>query len=164
VGSNGQVLTADSTTATGLKWAAAGGGGKVLQVVQGTTSTRVNVATLAYTDSGLSATITPSSATSKVLVLVSQPFYTYLASSATEMRWRLLNGSTAIWNAPTGSTMGVYAAGATQVELQAIGAINYLDSPATTSAVTYKTQGYGNDIAFQKSTNTATMILMEIGA
>ena len=33
VGTNGQVLQADSTTATGLKWATAGGGGKVLQVV-----------------------------------------------------------------------------------------------------------------------------------
>jgi hypothetical protein len=35
-GTNGHVLTVDSSTSTGLKWAAAAGGGKVLQVVSAT--------------------------------------------------------------------------------------------------------------------------------
>jgi len=69
IGSTGQVLT----VAGGVpSWAtpAAGGGGKVLQVVNATYATSTTNSTSTYADTGLSATITPSSASSKVLVLV----------------------------------------------------------------------------------------------
>jgi hypothetical protein len=72
VGANDTVLTADSAEATGLKWAAPAGGGKVLQVIAAYTSTSTSNSTTTYADTTLTATITPSSATSKVLVLVSQ--------------------------------------------------------------------------------------------
>ena len=75
VGANNTVLTADSSTATGLKWAAAAGGGKVLQVVSATTGTSTTISSTTYTDTTLTATITPSATSSKVLVLVSQQFY-----------------------------------------------------------------------------------------
>ena len=66
VGTNGQVLTADSTAATGLKWAtAAGGGGKVLQVVNASTGTQVTNSTTTHADTTLTASITPSSASSR---------------------------------------------------------------------------------------------------
>ena len=68
-GTNGQVLTADSAEATGLKWDTVGGGGKVLQVVQATYSTATTIASTTYTDTGLSLSITPSDATSKILVI-----------------------------------------------------------------------------------------------
>ena len=49
--------------------------GKVLQCVQGTTATMVNfTSTSSYVDTGLSASITPSSTSSKVLIQVSQMF------------------------------------------------------------------------------------------
>ena len=50
VGTNGQVLTADSTAATGLKWAAAGG--KVLQVVQATSTTSTTSTSITWADTG----------------------------------------------------------------------------------------------------------------
>jgi hypothetical protein len=57
--------------ATAPEWAApAAGGGKVLQVVQGSTSTPVSNSTNVYADTGVTASITPSAATSKVLILV----------------------------------------------------------------------------------------------
>jgi len=65
VGTNGHTLVADSAETTGLKWAAPAGGGKVLQVVSATTSTNASTATATYIDSNLTASITPSSATSK---------------------------------------------------------------------------------------------------
>ena len=47
VGANNTVLTADSSTATGLKWATPAGGGKVLQVVSAAITT--STATIAWT-------------------------------------------------------------------------------------------------------------------
>ena len=72
VGANDTVLTADSAEPTGMKWAAAGGGGggKVLQVVSATTSTAVSISTVTFTDSGITASITPLFSTSKILVLI----------------------------------------------------------------------------------------------
>jgi hypothetical protein len=70
IGTTGQVLT----VAGGVpSWATpAGGGGKVLQVVYGDTTTSTTIASTSYADTGLSASITPSSATSKVLVFCAQ--------------------------------------------------------------------------------------------
>ena len=69
IGSTGQVLTVAGGVPT---WAAAGGGGKVLQVVMGNTTTSAYTNTNTFIDTNLTATITPTSASSKVLVLVSQ--------------------------------------------------------------------------------------------
>jgi hypothetical protein len=75
VGANNTVLTADSSTATGLKWATAAGGGKVLQVVQDTSVDSTNTTSTSYVDSDLSISITPSSTSSKVLVIAALNIY-----------------------------------------------------------------------------------------
>jgi hypothetical protein len=64
---DGTVLTAASGEATGLQWAAAAAGGKVLQVVQATNSTAAANSTTTYADTNLTASITPSAATSESL-------------------------------------------------------------------------------------------------
>lgn len=168
VGTNGHVLTADSTTATGLKWAAVAAGGKVLQVVNATTATTVSITSQTWTDSTLSATITPSATSSKILVIVTQPVQVGRNGADSAGSIRLVRGSTAILTQD--NEFELYIAGATGSANRVSAAIAYLDSPATTSATTYKTQGLtnlpssGGYFAFQGAGGTGSIVLMEIGA
>jgi len=148
---------------TGSAWAAlgGGGGGKVLQVVYGSYSTETNVTSSTFVDTGLTATITPSSATSKVLVLVAQ----YVSKFGDiEGKFKLVRAGTDILSVTTGNTLYT----ATSLQLRHVPmVINYLDSPATTSATIYKTQFGSTGSTFSSnsaSSSTSQIILMEIGA
>ena len=172
VGTNGQVLTADSTAATGIKWATpAGGGGKVLQVVQGTYSTATTVATTTMTDTGLSLSITPTSASSKILVMINQLWTVERSSYEEGHSMRILRGATEVYATASTNTAGyIYVANATGLAAGGVVSLCYLDSPATTSATTYKTQGRvqvtasSGTVYYQTNNGTSVITLMEIGA
>ncbi len=168
IGSTGQVLTADTTVSPyKVKWAAAAGGGKVLQVVQSVYTTATAIASTTYTDTGLTATITPSSASSKVLVIVNQNAEAFRETSQASAHIRILRGATAILT--VANAVSIYAVGGTYI-LSPNNNYTYLDSPATTSATTYKTQGKADDTAnsgsarFQQGSNPSMITLIEIGA
>jgi len=120
-----------------------GGGGKVLQVVEGTTSTDVDSTSTTFVDTTLTATITPSSASSKILVIFHQNGCVRVSGTTTTgIGLRLMRDAT---------SLGVFAyyAGYTGTSLSVfLGTISgsKLDSPATTSAVVYKTQ-FKNQVA-----------------
>jgi hypothetical protein len=162
IGAAATVLTSDGTTAS---WVAPAGGGKVLQVISATYSTTVTNGTNVYADTGLTATITPSLATSKILVIVAQNGVAKRVGNAgSGVLLKLMRGASDIaliagytgWTG-TSSEMTIGSAG-----------ITYLDSPATTSATTYKTQ-FRNDVnatnvQVQQSNDVSTITLLEIGA
>ncbi len=170
VGANGTVLTADSTVSpTGLKWAAPAGGGKVLQVVNATYNTSTTVASTTFADTGLSLSITPSAASSKILVFAEQSTYNESTNQATAvLEIRLLRDATSIQDFKGVSYVNIGATGGSNLLVRA--PISYLDSPNTTSSVTYKMQGRVASTAnsaqaiFQVSSSVSTITLLEIGA
>ena len=167
VGTNGHVLTADSTTATGLKWAAAAGGGKVLQVVQGTTTTTTALSSTTYTDTTLSASITPSATSSKVMaiIMLSTGITAVVDGNGHGMHVKLLRGATDVFENTRALIISSPSGG---VLLQNITPMSYLDSPSTTSSTTYKVQFKCDAATTTCYTQIAAMpssiMLLEIGA
>jgi hypothetical protein len=171
-GTTGQVLTKASGTDLDFIFSTPVGS-VIKQVVSASTTTETIVASTSYTDSGLSATITPTSATSKILVLTSQLVEVDRVANQTNNGIRLLRGATSIGEFGDASALNSFSTivgNSTAVILRNIVSINYMDSPATTSATTYKVQGACNTtsnsstITFQKGSLIGNMILIEIGA
>jgi hypothetical protein len=161
IGTAGQVLQVNSG-ATAPEWATPAGGGKVLQVIQASHSTSVSNSTTSYTDTGLTASITPSSASSKVLVFTMQSAAKNATAAGNAMNLRLFRGATQILE-----NLYVMYTNTTLNQRELVNQI-YLDTPSTTSATTYKTQ-FANDTAsaaieVQPNNTISTIILMEIGA
>jgi hypothetical protein len=172
IGTTGQVLTADTSVSPyKVKWAAAAGGGKVLQVVSATTTTSKLVASTTYTDTNLTASITPSSATSKVLVLVSQSVELARNAETMALKLRLLRDSTTVYDYGVyGQLIYTTGSGTTALIFGSPIPITYLDSPATTSSITYKTQGgaettnNSGQATYQPASTVSSIVLLEIGA
>ena len=136
--------------------------GSVLQVVNATYSTATSSSTNTAVTTGLTATITPTSASSKILVLVNQAgvkksnntyaaLYLYRGASSLIQ----FEGEGGYTNTTTDNTFGSCSA-------------CYLDSPATTSATTYTTyfKSVANiaSVGVQGSSAVSTITLTEIAA
>lgn len=152
---------------SGSAWTTIGGsgGGKVLQVVMGSTSTTSTSSSTTFADTGLTATITPSASTSKVLVLINQNGIEKSAGAAGNgLVLDFFRGATNLGEIGAGSLYNNTAQLFTSMNLS----IAYLDSPATTSATTYKTQFKNrvasSQVAVQGGNELSTIILLEIGA
>ena len=158
-------LATNSVTAAKLEVSAITGAdlptGSVLQVVNALTATETETTSSSYIDTTLTATITPTSSSSKILVLVSQNGISKAAGNG-GVYGQLLRGSTVL--AVLAQNIG-YTNTAEQNRIGAGWTTNYLDSPSTTSATTYKTQMKafnGIVAAVQASTAKSMITLMEI--
>ena len=140
---------------------AAASGGKVLQVVNATYGTEVSNSTTTYAATGLTATITPSATTSKILVIVNQNGL-QKGPNNNFGHLELRRGATSIlkfeeiYGRSIAQLNGVGGAGA-----------SYLDSPATTSATTYATYFKSEDtniVYVNANASYSSITLLEIGA
>jgi hypothetical protein len=160
VGTDGQYLQADSTASTGLKWATASQ--KVVQIVASNYSTVASVSSTSFTDTGLTATITPTSASNNILVFWSQGGLVKSAGGAANgVVLKLLRGATQIGYAENlGYTNSVL------INTPGNASLTILDSPATTSATTYKSQfcngTNGASVTVQSASSNSTLVLMEV--
>jgi hypothetical protein len=143
---------------------ASGVGGKVLQVVISYFSTATTTTSTSFANTGMSATITPSATSSKILVQCVVPIRKAGSSTAAGVGLQLVRVSTSI------STFGTYVAfnGITNTYNQETTPHSYLDSPATTASTEYLVQF---KVMVSSSTgylchdsSIASMTLFEIGA
>jgi len=151
---SGNVLTSDGTDWT----SAAAGGGAFLQVIEGLSTTQVTTSSTSYVDTTLTAVITLSSTSSKVLITVC------LTASAdggdqTKCHMRVLRGVTDV----TGDVVLISDFSGGRNELSA--SYSRIDSPSSTSSLTYKLQvktSYSGSILHAIASGTAVIILQEI--
>ena len=154
-----------------------GGGGGVILVVSFTTQpeTTANAGTT-FVDTGVTATITPKFATSKILILTYHATtFSNFAGNGDTGGWsiRLLRGNTVIKNGSTNGSDHYISvpAESSYIVFNDPDFMQHFDSPNTTSAVTYKTQANesNSEINIQINGNDSfnvdsSMILMEVSA
>jgi hypothetical protein len=162
-GTTGQILSKTSGTDLDFQWVAAPSGGKVVQVVFGSTTTVASSSSTTYADTNLTATITPTSASNNVLVFVTQNGLNKSNGNLNNgMYLRLYRGATQISEFQVNTMYN----GVAQQHVGNTGALNYLDSPATTSATTYKTQFSNGQpqptVYVQDGSAMSTIVLMEV--
>tara|TARA_R110000803_G_scaffold84841_2_gene151093 strand:- start:2 stop:640 length:639 start_codon:yes stop_codon:yes gene_type:complete len=175
-GSSGQFMTTNGSGV--LSFAAAAGGGKVLQVLYDSVGQRQTTTSYSYVDiTNLSIAITPAATSSKILCISNvKGGSTYVCAS------QIVRGSTVIGLGDTTGKSNTYGAGSTSSYAQGDteGPESFvqifLDSPSTSSAVTYKVQfktGQSGNPAYlhTKSTDVignaavnSELLLIEIGA
>lgn len=132
--------------------------GTVLQVINFATSTYNNTSGTTFIDTNITATITPTLNTSKILVLVSHN--ASRKTNNTSLSFQLLRGSSVIL---TFEVIGGYTNNTNTNSFSS--SCCYLDSPATTSATTYKTQFCSNvatNLVEVQAGASSTITLMEI--
>lgn len=161
--STAQNATFAGTLATSSRGIAAASmpAGSVIQVITGiNSSSNLSSANTTVADTTLSATITPTSSTSKILVMVSQRFFKTQACSAGGTVY-LQRDST---NLLTDQRVGLNDT--TSVGADQVWNCAYIDSPASTSAITYKTQFANTNTTglfyVNLDSNQAQITLMEI--
>ncbi len=137
--------------------------GAILQVKQQVFTTFTQIASTSYVDSGLTLSITPKFASSKILAVVSTNLSVNSASHQ-RISGKLLRGSTVI------ETFGNLLGSDGTSNPNTYVTFSYLDSPSTTSASTYKVTMRGHTSSNIRINNwyesngdaSSTLTLMEI--
>jgi hypothetical protein len=173
VGANGTVTLGDSgdtiTVPSGVTFANSGtatGFGKVLQIVSMTASSEVNTTGSTYLDTGLTLAITPTSTSSKVFIMAQCKTTGQLTSGTRggKVGLQILRDSTIVYGPIATAIFLANSISAMLCQSQNWNQLQHLDSPSTTSAVTYKLQYNARDSQAWANADgeTGILTLMEI--
>ena len=159
------IITLNNNSLSSVTSLPAGVGGKVLQVVSFSTTSQISTTSTSFVNSNLTASIIPTNTSNKILINVTAS--TYAQSLATyAARFSVFRGDasgTNLGNANTGFLNVYNGAGS---GFQGFGGASYLDSPNTTSSVTYtycaKSEGNNSAAIVPTDGTVGTITLMEI--
>ena len=132
--------------------------GKVLQVVSTSTTTEASTTSTSWQNTSLTANITPSATSSKIYIIGSTNGQS--AGSNERNNLSIFRDSTNLGDSGQGFGRSLNAD-----ELMEKAAISFVDSPSSTSQITYALyfrSGGGNAITFDANACKASIILMEI--
>ena len=166
-------LTVDNivgaTTAANVKLPA----GAVLQTIDTSNNTETTVQNNTFVDTGLTLSITPKFATSKILVTCTQQVQAWNTSAYATARWRIMRNVgggafAAIYqdNSSANGNIFYYDYGGSGINCYTPVSYTMIDTPSTTSACIYKTQGCqgsnGGNRAIFNGSAPARIVLQEI--
>jgi hypothetical protein len=162
-GTTGQVLKKNSGTDMYFVWGTVSSTPRIGQVIQTAISSSYSTSSSTFADAtNWTATITPTLATSKILVMYSSYYTgTFNMTAAGQVQSRIIRDSSVVFSTVDEKYfLTFWSGGGTSTSFYVPVSQDYLDSPATTSAVNYKVQlrASNNSGSLEKG----TLILMEI--
>ena len=159
---DGTITNSDINASAAIAASKLSGTGKVLQVVSATSNGATASSTTSFVATTLGASITPSSSTSKILVIA----HGYVEASGSSVHGIATIYRNSTTNLGQSYGMGnIYSASGGYNE--STFSCNYLDSPSTTASTNYKVycrQGGSGTMKFGAGSRLASITLMEIGA
>jgi hypothetical protein len=158
---DGTIVNADINASAAIAGTKLSGAGKVLQVVNATIETSFSTTSTSYVSTSFSVSITPSSASNKILLQLCGQFDP-VSSSNQGMRATFFRGATNI-----GNTEGIFMTRGVTSRTLLGGYLLALDSPSTTSSTTYTlhiNSEAGQTVHFNNVLLKSTFIAMEIAA
>ena len=157
------IITLGANAITSLP---AGVGGKVLQVVYASDGTEVVTTSTSYQSTSLTANITPSSTSNKILICSSIVFQAITtANNADVFGVRLDADGSSIFNPDGSKRFGIRVASAGSNNAELMTTFNYLHSPSSTSQIAYSIKVASRDgstIKMNSYTGESSLTLMEI--
>ena len=157
------IITLNNNSLSGVTALPAGVGGKVLQVVTLAKTNSFSTTSSSFVDiTGFTLNITPSSTSSKILVMVSAQLRVTTAEVVVNSYayFQVLRNGTIILDG-----YPIIGAKSSSTDIRGSVGFSYLDSPSSTSTLTYKgrlSATYTETVHINASTNPSTITLMEI--
>ena len=140
--------------------------GSVLQVVSGTFGTNTSTTSTSFVNTPVALSITPTSTSSKILIMVSAPMYAANANTYAA-RFTIFRGTVSGVNLGDSSLgFGNQWSSTGGTSLSVTASMSFLDSPSTTSSQAYtvgiRSEGNNSAATIMQSNAKATITLMEI--
>ena len=160
------IITLNNNSLSSVTSLPAGVGGKVLQVVYASDGTEVSTTSTSYQSTSLTANITPSSTSNKILICSSIVFQVITSGNNADIFGvRLDADGSSIFNPDGSKRFGIRIASFGDNNAELMTTFNYLHSPSSTSQIAYSIKVASRDgstIKMNSYTGESSLTLMEI--